>query len=182
MILLEASLVNAEIIEIGGLLVHPHRHRHRRRARPDRGRARRIRRCVLNSVVRTTDLTKEFDGGLLAVDGVDLDVQEGDLFGFLGPNGAGKTTTIRMLLGADLSRPAARSRSSARTSSHHLQEALNGVGTMVEGPAFYPYLSGERNLVIFDGAGEDTVKATRKKRIREVMERVGLGDVERPCP
>ena len=52
----------------------------------------------VSSVVRTSALTKRFPGGLLAVDGIDLDVREGDLYGFLGPNGAGKTTTIRMLL------------------------------------------------------------------------------------
>ncbi len=130
--------------------------------------------------MRTADLTKEFDGGLLAVDGVDLDVQEGDLFGFLGPNGAGKTTTIRMLLG--LIYPTRGSiEVLGQDISHHLQQALTGVGTMVEGPAFYPYLSGERNLAIFDGAGADTVRATRRARIKEVMERVGLGDVnDRP--
>ncbi len=49
-------------------------------------------------MIRTEGLTKRF-GGLVAVDGLDLDVRDGDLFGFLGPNGAGKTTTIRTLLG-----------------------------------------------------------------------------------
>ena len=49
-------------------------------------------------MIRTEGLTKRY-GGLVAVDDVDLDVREGDLFGFLGPNGSGKTTTIRMLLG-----------------------------------------------------------------------------------
>jgi ABC-2 type transport system ATP-binding protein len=107
-------------------------------------------------------------------------VREGDLFGFLGPNGAGKTTTIRMLLGLIFP-----TRGSieilGQDISHHLQGALNGVGTLVEGPAFYPYLSGERNLAIFDGAGTDSVKNTRKQRIRDVMERVGLDHVnDRP--
>jgi ABC-2 type transport system ATP-binding protein len=125
-------------------------------------------------------LTKEFPGGLVAVDDVDLDVQEGDLFGFLGPNGAGKTTTIRMLLG--LIHPTAGTiEVLGHDIRHHLQQALTGVGTLVEGPAFYPYLSGERNLAIFDGAGDDTVKATRRRRIREAMERVGLDHVnDRP--
>jgi len=49
-------------------------------------------------VIRTEGLTKRY-GGLVAVDGVDLRVDQGDLFGFLGPNGSGKTTTVRMLLG-----------------------------------------------------------------------------------
>ena len=65
--------------------------------------------------------------------------------------------------------------------AHHLQEALNHVGTLVEGPAFYPFMSGERNLAIFDAAGDGSVKSTRRSRVREVMERVGLGGVnDRP--
>ena len=46
--------------------------------------------------------------------------------------------------------------------SHHPHEALRGVGTLVEGPAFYPFLSGERNLMIFDGAGADGERRTRR--------------------
>jgi ABC-type multidrug transport system ATPase subunit len=60
---------------------------------------------VTTSVVRTHQLSKRFRSGLLAVDSIDLDVHEGDLFGFLGPNGAGKTTTIRMLLALISPRP-----------------------------------------------------------------------------
>src|SRR5438309_127716 len=50
----------------------------------------------MKSVIRTEKLTKRF-GSLTAVDGIDLDVHEGEVFGFLGPNGAGKTTTLRLL-------------------------------------------------------------------------------------
>ena len=50
------------------------------------------------TVIRTEGLTKRF-GAVTAVDGVDLDVREGDIYGFLGANGSGKTTTVRMLLG-----------------------------------------------------------------------------------
>lgn len=131
-------------------------------------------------IVSTHLLTKRFDSGLLAVDGIDLDVREGDLFGFLGPNGAGKTTTIRMLLG--LTKPTSGSiEVLGHSVPQHAHQALQGVGTLVEGPAFYPYLSGERNLVIFDGAGAGGPRRTRRRRVREVIERVGLGDVgDRP--
>jgi ABC-2 type transport system ATP-binding protein len=76
------------------------------------------------------------------VDGVDLTVPSGEVYGFLGPNGAGKTTTLRMVLG--LIRPTA-------GSVHVLGRApgpgrLRGVGALIEGPAFYPYLSGLDNL------------------------------------
>ena len=131
-------------------------------------------------VVRTHGLTKQFAGGLLAVDGIDLQVRQGDLFGFLGPNGAGKTTTIRMLLG--LTRPTSGSiEVLGHDVARHAHDALQGVGAMVEGPAFYPYLSGTRNLIIFDGAGAGGPRRTRKERVREVIERVGLADVgDRP--
>ena len=51
-----------------------------------------------DGVIRTHGLTKQF-GQVTAVDGVDLDVRAGDVYGFLGANGSGKTTTVRMLLG-----------------------------------------------------------------------------------
>jgi ABC-2 type transport system ATP-binding protein len=93
-----------------------------------------------NPVV-THGLTKRY-GNLAAVDGVDLTVGSGEVYGFLGPNGAGKTTTLRMVLG--LIRPTA-------GSVHVLGRApgpgrLRGVGALIEGPAFYPYLSGRDNL------------------------------------
>src|SRR5262249_57982680 len=94
--------------------------------------------------VATRGLVKRY-GEVTAVDGVDLTVERGDVFGYLGPNGAGKTTSLRMLLG--LIRP---------TEGHALlfgrdpldvgARALDGVAGFVEGPRFYPYLSGWRNL------------------------------------
>ena len=134
----------------------------------------------MSSVVRTVELRKQFSGGLVAVDGIDLEVREGDLFGFLGPNGAGKTTTIRMLLA--LTTPTSGSiEVLGHDIAHHPHEALRRVGNLVEGPAFYPYLSGTRNLMIFDGAGDDGPRRTRRRRVCEVIERVGLGDVgDRP--
>ena len=131
-------------------------------------------------IVRTEGLTKRFDGGVLAVDGIDLDVREGDLFGFLGPNGAGKTTTIRMLLGL-IQPTGGRIEVLGHDIERSLERALRGVGTLVEGPAFYPYLSGERNLTIFDAAGRDGDQSTRRTRIRTALERVGMADVgDRP--
>ncbi|MEU8352157.1 ATP-binding cassette domain-containing protein, partial [Streptomyces sp. NPDC048845] len=53
----------------------------------------------VDQVIVTQGLTKRFRGGQLAVDGLDLAVPRGSVFGFLGPNGSGKTTTIRMLMG-----------------------------------------------------------------------------------
>ena len=107
-------------------------------------------------VVRTEGLTKRFPEGLVAVDDLDLEVFEGDLYGFLGPNGAGKSTTIRMLLG--LVFPTAGSvEVLGQAVPRHSSEALLDVGALIEGPGFYPHLSGRRNLRLFDAAGRNGV-------------------------
>jgi ABC-2 type transport system ATP-binding protein len=129
-------------------------------------------------VVRTSGLTKRYPGGLLAVDDVDLDVHEGDLFGFMGPNGAGKSTTIRMLLG--LVFPTAGAvEVLGQAVPRHAEDALLDVGSLIEGPGFYPHLSGRRNLTLFDAAGKRGPRPTRRQRLDEVLERVGLADVGR---
>ena len=102
-------------------------------------------------MIRTEGLTKRF-GGLVAVDGLDLDVHEGDLFGFLGPNGSGKTTTVRMLLGLVFA-TSGRIEVLGRPMPRAAREVLPQVGSLVEGPAFYPHLSGRANLSLFDAAG-----------------------------
>jgi ABC-2 type transport system ATP-binding protein len=108
------------------------------------------------------------------VDGVDLSVPKGSVFGFLGPNGSGKTTTIRMMLGL-----AAATGGSVRLLGEempqHLHEVLPRVGALVEGPAFYPFLSGTANLRRFDAADPYGAAATRNARVRSALERVGLG-------
>jgi ABC-2 type transport system ATP-binding protein len=128
-------------------------------------------------MIRTSALTKRF-GSVLAVDGIDLDVRAGDRFGFLGPNGSGKTTTVRMILGLVyptsgeievLGKPAPK----------QLSSVLPMIGALVEGPAAYPHLSGRANLAIMDAAGSGGRRRTRKKRVGEVLERVGLGGVDR---
>ena len=120
--------------------------------------------------VAARGLVKRY-GDLVAVDGVDLTVEHGDVFGYLGPNGAGKTTSLRMFLG--LIRPSG--------GSVHLfgrdplidgAKALHGVAGFVEGPCFYPYLSARRNLELladYDGNGA-------RARIDELLELVELSD------
>ena len=93
--------------------------------------------------METRGLTKRYGRRITAVDGLDLTVKRGEVYGFLGPNGAGKTTTLRMLLG--LIRP---SSGTARVLGRRpgAPEGLARVGALVESPAFYPYLSGKDNL------------------------------------
>ena len=122
--------------------------------------------------IETTGLSKRF-GRQLAVDGVDLAVPKGSVFGFLGPNGSGKTTTIRLMLGL-----AAATGGSVRLLGEEmprrLHEVLPRVGALVEGPAFYPFLSGAANLQRLDAADRHGSAATRRARVRSALERVGL--------
>jgi ABC-2 type transport system ATP-binding protein len=109
-------------------------------------------------------------GQLTAVAGVDITVETGDVYGYLGPNGAGKTTSLRMMLG--LIRPTAgRVRLFGRDPLETVA-ALHGVAGFVEAPAFYPYLTGRRNLELlaaFDGDGA-------RARIDRALHTVELSD------
>jgi ABC-2 type transport system ATP-binding protein len=123
--------------------------------------------------IATSGLTKRFRGGQLAVNRVDLVVPRGAVYGFLGPNGSGKTTTIRMLLG--LAFPTSGSAEILGTTmSAGSISVLSRVGSLVEGPAFYPYLSGWDNLARYDAADRSVSARTAKARIGEALERVGL--------
>ena len=120
--------------------------------------------------VTARGLVKRY-GDLVAVDHVDLTVEQGDVFGYLGPNGAGKTTSLRMLLG--LIRPTEGSaRLFGRDPLEDGAKALDGVAGFVEGPRFYPYLSGRRNLRLLADYDEPPSRA----RIDEVLELVELRD------
>jgi ABC-2 type transport system ATP-binding protein len=126
--------------------------------------------------IRTVGLTKSF-GSHNAVDSIDLQVPKGSIFGFLGPNGSGKTTTIRMLMGlANIS--------SGDVSllgysvPEEIGKALPKVGALVEGPAFYPYLSGRDNLIRFDSADRYADPATRAARVDAALAKVGLTQAE----
>jgi ABC-2 type transport system ATP-binding protein len=108
-----------------------------------------------------------------AVDGVGLLVPTGSVFGFLGPNGSGKTTTIRMLLG--LISPTAGTWSLlGETMPGAAPSALARIGALIEGPAFYPWLSGRDNLARIDAAGPDGRRSSRRPRIEAALARVGL--------
>ncbi len=123
--------------------------------------------------IETRGLSKLF-GGVPAVDGIDLAVPVGATYGFLGPNGSGKTTTIRVLLGL-LSPTAGRWALLGEAMPERGMATLPRVGALVEGPAFYPWLSGHDNLARIDAMGPDGQSSTREARIGEALARVGLG-------
>ncbi|MGH3509759.1 MAG: ABC transporter ATP-binding protein [Nocardioidaceae bacterium] len=124
------------------------------------------------AAVATFDLTKRFRHQV-AVDGIDLLVPTGAVYGFLGPNGSGKTTTIRMLLGL-ISPTAGRVQLLGEPMPGGAGRSLPRVGSLVEGPAFHPYLSGRANLARLDAADREADPATAATRIDAALDRVGL--------
>ena len=129
---------------------------------------------MASNVIEISALEKDYrrfrKGTVRAVDGLDLQVPEGGVFGFLGPNGAGKTTTIRCLLG--LVRPTSGEvRMLGKDVRHHLPQVIRGVGSIVEAPALFPRFSGKRNLQILarlDGISDAAIDTA--------LERVGLSE------
>jgi ABC-2 type transport system ATP-binding protein len=98
-------------------------------------------------VIKTNGLTRRF-GDLTAVDGLDLHIERGEVFGFLGPNGAGKTTTVRML--STLIAPTSGSASiGGRMLGEVNRDIRQNVGVLTETPGLYKRLSAWDNLMFF---------------------------------
>ena len=144
--------------------------------RAEVGRGRAVPAAPERPMIVTRALTKRY-GATVAVDAVDLEVREGDRYGFLGPNGSGKTTLVRMLLGLVYA-TSGEIEVLGRPVPKRVAEVLPQVGALVEGPAAYPHLSGRRNLTLLDAAGRGGARRTRRKRIEDVLEQVGLGGVD----
>jgi ABC-2 type transport system ATP-binding protein len=116
----------------------------------------------------TAGLAKRY-GPRVALDGLDLRVPTGVVYGFLGPNGAGKTTTMRILTGlvrADAGRVELLGRPFGRSDRRRLFD----VGALIEAPSFYPYLSGRENLRALAATGAPTPA----RRIDELLDLVNL--------
>jgi ABC-2 type transport system ATP-binding protein len=100
------------------------------------------------------------------------------VYGFLGANGSGKTTTVRMLLGLVLATSGEIEMFGARIPAQ-AGKVLARVGSLVEGPAAYGHLSARANLALLDAAGPGGPRQSRARRIAEVLDQVGLGEVGR---
>lgn len=116
--------------------------------------------------ISVRDLSKRYETGF-AVSHANFEVPLGTICGFVGPNGAGKTTTIRMLLG--LISPTGGTAEILGESINNPDKYLSQVGAMIEGPAFYPALSGEENLKVLATLGGFPVE-----RVAELLKKVGL--------
>jgi len=132
---------------------------------------------VADLAIETGGLTKRFRRQV-AVDGIDLAVPRGAVYGFLGPNGSGKTTTIRMLLGL-VGATAGGMQVLGEDMPSSTSTVLPRVGALVEGPAFAPFLSGAANLERLDTADRSAPGATRRARVASALERVGLAHAAR---
>lgn len=125
-------------------------------------------------IVKTNHLTKRF-GTRNVVNGVNLEIKKGEIYGFLGPNGAGKTTTIRMLLG--LMKPTHGSiQLFQQDFSKSKLSALRKIGSLVESPSYYGHLSAVENLEALR-----KILSVPQSRISEVLETVRLSkEANRP--
>jgi ABC-2 type transport system ATP-binding protein len=123
---------------------------------------------VRDLAISVSELSKVY-GDRQAVDQASFEVPVGSICGFVGPNGSGKTTTMRMLLG--LIKPTHGSGSVLGEDIKHPEKYLSQVGAMIEGPAFYPALSGAENLRVLASIG-----GFSQNRVSTLLEQVGLGD------
>ena len=128
-------------------------------------------------MITTRNLTKRF-GNIEAVRAVSLDVREGDRYGLLGPNGSGKSTLVRMLLGLVYATSGEISVLGHRIPKQ-VGRVLPEIGALIEEPAAYPHLSGRANLRLLDAAGPQGARRTRRRRVDDALEQVGLAGIDR---
>jgi ABC-2 type transport system ATP-binding protein len=127
-----------------------------------------------DAAVATTNLTKRYGGGVVALDGLNLTVPSGSIFGFLGPNGAGKTTTLRLLTGLATATDGAGTVAGIRIGGTGGELARN-IGYLDQDPRFYGWMRG-RELLSMVGQLHGLHGAALRQRVGEVLEIVGLTD------
>ena len=129
----------------------------------------------MKPIITTHNLTKQF-GNFRAVDNINLEIMEGEIFGFLGPNGAGKSTTLRML--TTLSEP---SEGTAEVAGYDIRtqadEVRGRIGLVAEKLILYPRLSAVQNLMFF-GQLYGLNGGQLRRRIDELLRMVHLEDFE----
>jgi ABC-2 type transport system ATP-binding protein len=119
------------------------------------------------SIILTTSALSKSYGAIKAVQHLDLEISNGQVYGILGPNGSGKTTTLGMILG--IINPS--SGKYQWFNNAPLKNALYKIGSIIELPTFYPYLSAVENLRIIT-----QIKGTGNRNIISTLEKVGLAD------
>jgi lantibiotic transport system ATP-binding protein len=121
-------------------------------------------------VVKTTGLTHYYSKGVKTLNDINLQVEQGSIYGFLGPNGSGKTTTLSLLLGL-----LNKQQGDIEIFGQHLhanrEQILKKIGSLIETPSLYGHLTAKENLEVYR-----EVYGATKDRIGEVLEIVGLSD------
>jgi ABC-2 type transport system ATP-binding protein len=124
------------------------------------------------NVLEAEQVTKKV-GARTLIDGVSFSVKKGQICGFLGPNGAGKTTLIRLFTG--LIRPSSGDlRINGISVTKNRTQALEQIGAIVESPIFFPYLTGRKTLINLARLHPQLKRRHRKRKVEEVLEKVGL--------
>jgi ABC-2 type transport system ATP-binding protein len=116
----------------------------------------------------TKDLTYRFSSDEIALDHINLQVEEGSIYGFLGPNGAGKTTTLRLILGL-LKKQQGDISIFGKPFASNRVDILKKIGSLIESPSIYGHLTATENLLVLQ-----KVQQCPKNRIGKVLELVGL--------
>jgi lantibiotic transport system ATP-binding protein len=123
--------------------------------------------------LETHDLHHRYANGETVLNGINLQVPQGSIYGFLGPNGAGKTTTLRLVLGLLKAQRGTISIFGKRFDAHRF-DVLRNIGSLIESPSLYTHLTASENLAVLQ-----KVHQCPKRRIGEVLELVGLPDTAR---
>lgn len=120
--------------------------------------------------IETKDLTHQFSESEIVLNGLNIQVPKGSIYGFLGPNGAGKTTTLRLILGL-LKKQKGNITIFDKSFETARIEILSSIGSLIESPSLYAHLTASENLSILQ-----KVYQCPKERIKEVLGIVGLAD------
>ncbi|MBC7904966.1 MAG: ATP-binding cassette domain-containing protein [Gemmatimonadaceae bacterium] len=120
--------------------------------------------------IETTGINYNYSGDVRTLDGINLQVEKGSVYGFLGPNGSGKTTTLSLLLGL-LHVQEGNVEIFGKNIRHHRVDILRKVGALVEKPSLYGHLSARENLEIYR-----RIYYASKPKIDEVLGIVGLSE------
>ncbi|MBX2917575.1 MAG: ATP-binding cassette domain-containing protein [Cyclobacteriaceae bacterium] len=121
-------------------------------------------------IIQTHQLFYDYAKGATTLSNINLEVNQGDVYGFLGPNGSGKTTTLSLILGL-LKNQRGTIELFGKNLQHHRTEILAKVGSLIENPSLYVHLTANENLEVY----RQIYKASRT-RMHEVLDIVGLKD------
>ncbi|HXW59560.1 MAG TPA: ATP-binding cassette domain-containing protein [Solirubrobacteraceae bacterium] len=124
--------------------------------------------------IEVEGLVRDFKGGVRAVDGIDLEVAPGEIYGFLGPNGAGKSTTV-MMLTTLLPPTAGRARVAGLDVAHQGAQVRRAIGASLQESALDPFLTGSEHMRL-QSALHGIGREERERRGRELLARVGLSE------